>query len=47
MKKELQSTTSLKPPKPLTPIELARVMGSARVNRAVGVQGGQTMVKRQ
>ena len=47
MKKDLLTTTNLNQPKPLTPKELARVMGSSRVNRAVGVKGGQTLVKRQ
>ncbi|QUS54497.1 hypothetical protein [Pseudovibrio brasiliensis] len=47
MKKELSNTTSLKQPKPLNAKELMRVLGNNRANRAVGVKGGQSMVKRQ
>lgn len=47
MKKDLLNTSSMSQPKPLTPKELAQVMASARNNRAIGVQGGQALVKRQ
>ncbi|KZL21124.1 hypothetical protein PsAD2_00408 [Pseudovibrio axinellae] len=47
MKKDLANTTRLTQPKPLTPKELARAMGKAPVNRAIGVKGGQVLVKRQ
>ncbi|WP_156453226.1 hypothetical protein [Polycladidibacter hongkongensis] len=47
VKKERLGTTCLKPSKPLTAKELMRAVGKAGVNRAVGIKGGQQMVKRQ
>ena len=47
MKKHLKETTSPKQQKMLSAKELARVMGKPRHNRALGVKGGQQLVKRQ